>query len=100
MEDAPPPLAVGPDGDRAFVLLRTAGRRTALVPLDAAVGAAGTAVLPPGEALGGVAVIAERVYVPDAQGHGVWVVDHRRGRLLGKVPAGRGPLAITHSPPP
>ena len=93
-------MAVGPDGARVFVLLRAAGRRTALVPLDAATGAAGPAVLLPGEALGGLLATEERVYVPDALGHGVWVVDHRRGRRLESVPAGRGPLAITFRPPP
>ena len=99
-EDDPPPVAVGPDGTRIFVLLRAAGRCTALVPLDTATGAAGPAVLLPGEALSGLLVTAERVYIPDALGHGVWVVDHRKGRLLGTVTAGRGPLAITLSPPP
>ena len=98
--DAPPPGAAAPDGGRAFVLLRAAGRRSALVPVDAATGAAGPAILLPGEALGGLAVTAERVYVPDALGHGVWVVDPRRGRRVETVPAGKGPLAITLSPPP
>jgi hypothetical protein len=98
-EDAPRPIAATPDGARVVVLLKAAGRRTALVPLDATTGATGPAVVLPGEALGGLAVTAERVYVPDALGHGVWVVDHRRGRLLETVPAGRGPLAITLSQP-
>jgi DNA-binding beta-propeller fold protein YncE len=98
-EDGPPPVAVAPDGARVVVLLRAAGRRTALIPLDAATGATGRAVSLPGEALGGLVLSAERVYVPDVLGHGVWVVDHRQGRLLDKVPAGRGPLAITRSPP-
>ena len=99
-DDAPPRWRWRPDGARVVVLLRAGGRRTALVALDAATGAAGPAVLLPGEALGGLLVTEERVYVPDALGHGVWVVDHRRGRLLETVPAGRGPLAITLSPPP
>ena len=98
-EDAPPPVAVDPDGARVVVLLRAAGRRTELVPLDAATGVAGAAVVLPGEALGGLLVTAGRVYVPDALGHGVWIVDHRRGRRLETVPAGRGSLAITLSPP-
>jgi hypothetical protein len=38
--------------------------------------------------------------VTDALGHGVWVVDHQRGRLLGTATAGRGPLAVTLNPPP
>jgi hypothetical protein len=54
----------------------------------------------PGDALGGLLVTEERVYVPDALGHGVWVVDHRRGRRVETVSAGRGPLAIMFSPPP
>ena len=97
--DEPTAVAATPDGARVVVLLRAAGRRTALVSLDTATGAASRAVSLPGEALGGLVVSAERVYVPDALGHGVWVVDHRQGRLLDKVPAGRGPLAITLSPP-
>jgi hypothetical protein len=52
------------------------------------------AVLLPGDARGGLLVTEERVYIPDALGHGVGVVDHRRGRRLGTVPAGRGPLAL------
>jgi hypothetical protein len=71
-----------------------------LVPVDAATGAAGPAALLPGETRGGLVVTAERVYVPDAFGHGGWVVDHRRGRRLEIVSASRGPLAITRSPPP
>jgi DNA-binding beta-propeller fold protein YncE len=98
-QEDPPPVAVAPDGARVVVLLPAGGGRTALVPLDAATGAPGPAVLLPAEALGGLVVTAERVYVPDALGHGVWVVDPRRGRLLERVPAGRGPLAITLSPP-
>jgi hypothetical protein len=76
------------------------GRGAGLVPVDTATGAAGPAVLLPGEALGGLGDTAERVYVPDAFGHGVWVVDHRRGRRLETVPAGTGPVAIALSPPP
>jgi hypothetical protein len=98
-DDAPPLVAVAPDRARAVVLLRTAGRRTALAPLDAATGAVRPTVLLPGDARGGLVVTAERVYVPDALGHGVWVVDHRRGRRLETVPAGRGPPAITRNPP-
>ena len=98
-DDGPPGVAIGPDGARAFVLVRAAGRRSALVALDPASGAAGPALLLPGEALGGLVATQERVYIPDALGHGVWVVDHHRWRFQGSVPAGKGPVAITLSPP-
>ena len=81
--DAPPPVAAAPVAASTGT---SAERRPA--------------ILLPGEALGGLAVTAERVYVPDALGHGVWVVDPRRGRRVETVPAGKGPLAITLSPPP
>jgi hypothetical protein len=94
-------VAIAPDGARAFVLVRAAGRHSALLALDATAGAAGPApLLLPGEALGGLVATPERVYVPDALGRSVWVVDLRSWRLLGSVPAGEGPVAITRSPPP
>ena len=99
-EEAPPAVAIAPDGARAFVLVRAAGRHSALLALDATTGAAGPALLLPGEALGGLVATPERVYVPDALGRSVWVVDLRSWRFLGSVPAGEGPVAITRSPPP
>ena len=95
--DAAPPLAAAPDGARLFALGRAGGGRSALQTLDAATGAVGPAIALPGEALGGLLATDARVYVPDALGHGVWVVDHRRGHLLGAVDVGRGPVAITSS---
>ena len=99
-DDAPPPIATGPDGGRAFVLLRAAGGRSALVPVDAATGTAPRRSCSLARPSAASSFTEERVYVPDALGHEVWVVDYRRGRRLEPVPAGRGPLAITLRPPP
>jgi hypothetical protein len=48
----------------------------------------------PGAGLGGLAVSADRVYVPNSEGAGVAVVDRSTGRLLRTLPIGRRPLGI------
>lgn len=101
-DDAPPMIAVTPSGARLFVLVRAAGRRSALRTLDLTTGAAEPVILLPGEALGGLLATHERVYVPDSLGRGIWVVNHRQGHLLNAVDAvdaGRGAVAIALSPP-
>jgi hypothetical protein len=99
-DDAPPAVAVTPDGDAVFVLFRAAARRSALVALDATSGMARAATLLPGEALSGLVATDERVYVPNTLGSGVWVVARRTGRLLERVDTHPRPLGITLSPMP
>jgi DNA-binding beta-propeller fold protein YncE len=99
-DDAPPAVAVTPDGDAVFVLFQVAARRSALVAVEAASGTARLLTVLPGSGLSGLAATDERVYVPNTLGQDVWVVARRTGRLLETVAAGPRPLGITISPPP
>jgi DNA-binding beta-propeller fold protein YncE len=97
-DDAPPALAVTPDGNDVFVLFRGTGQRSALVAVDGTSGARRPPIFLPGEGLSGLAATDARVYVPDTLERGVWVVRRQTGRLLATVDVGRRPLGITVNP--
>jgi hypothetical protein len=89
-------LAVAPDGRQAYAFAAAdePDLGSALVAVELATGATtrlGKRV--PGRGLAGLAVTADRVYLPLPDGAEVWVGD-RQGRPLGVVPVGRRPFAI------
>jgi hypothetical protein len=91
-------LQAAPDGGAAYVLTggTAVGTRAGLVHLDLRGGTARTLILPTGRA-GGLAVGAEHVYVPHLDGRVVWVVDRRRGQLVGTISVGPRPIAVALS---
>ncbi|MGH2354807.1 MAG: YncE family protein [Chloroflexota bacterium] len=83
-------FAIAPDGDHAYAL---AGQGT-VTHLDLLSGAASQLIKLPKIAIS-IAVTADRVYVPDAFGDGVWVVHRRNGRLRQTISTGHHPVAVT-----
>jgi DNA-binding beta-propeller fold protein YncE len=62
--------------------------------IDLATGAARRLARVPGLGAGGLVVTNTRIYVPDPERNAVSMVDRRRGRLIGSLPAGAGPGGI------
>jgi hypothetical protein len=94
----PHALDVAPDGSEAYLLTGglDIGARASLLRLDLGGGGVRTLAVLPGRAAG-LTAGAERVYVPHLDGRTVWLVDRRRGRLAGTLPAGRRPVAVALS---
>jgi hypothetical protein len=88
-------LAVAPDGRDAYAYAGPGSLLwgSVLLRVDLVAGAAAPLGPVPGSGIGGLAVTADRVYVPDSGGDTVWVAD-RRGRPLPALPTGRRPLAV------
>jgi DNA-binding beta-propeller fold protein YncE len=88
-------LAAAPDGGAAYALLggTDVGTLASLLRLDLSGGAVQTLAVLTGRAAG-LAVDAEHVYVPQLDGHAIWVVDRQRGRLVRTVPTAPRPIAI------
>jgi YVTN family beta-propeller protein len=88
-------LAITADGRLAYALgsLHPFGE-SMLWHLDLDTGKARPLDRVPGASVGGLAVTADRIYVPDSQGNRVVVLDGRDGRVLKTVPVGRHPLGI------
>jgi hypothetical protein len=89
-------LAVAPDGRDAYVSdnAGTAPPGGLLQRVDLTSGATAAIGHRPGLGAAGLAVTADRVYVPDTAGDRLWVID-RAGRSVASVPVGRRPLGIT-----
>jgi hypothetical protein len=88
-------LTLAPDGDHAYALPGpgtglAAGR---LLRIDLAAGGATLLDRTPAPTVGGLAVTDTRIFLPDVAHDQVWALD-RRGRPLGAVRVGRGPLGI------
>jgi hypothetical protein len=88
---------LAPDGDRLYAVVGppspTGGVR--LIDVDLVAASARLFGPAPGSGLGAVAVAGDRLYVPDAMGDAVWVLDRRRGHVVGRASAGRRPLGVT-----
>jgi DNA-binding beta-propeller fold protein YncE len=92
-------LTVAPDGRDAYVS-DAAGAMTPdarLHRVDLASGAAATIGGPPGLGAAGLAVTADRLYIPDTAGDRLLVTD-RAGRPVTSVPVGRRPLGVALDP--
>lgn len=73
-------------------------KRASLQRIDLATGTIVVLGSTPGPDLGGLAVTADRLYVPDLTRSQVWVADLHE-RPLTTIPAGRVPLAIVLGQP-
>jgi len=92
----PQGVAVAPDGRHAYWLAGpwTLGVPTPLLRTDLATGATRLEAHVPGPGFGGLAVTAERVYVPNPEGSEVSVLERRTGSLTGRIAVGRRPVGI------
>jgi hypothetical protein len=97
LQHAPRWLAIAPDGAHAYALAGPGSFSTPspVLHIDLTRGAWRLWARVPGSGLGGLAVTADRVYVPDTEGGALAVVDRRSGLVVRRLPAGRHPLAIT-----
>jgi hypothetical protein len=88
-------LTVAPDGldGYAYAGAGNVVSGSTLLRLDLATGAVTLLGPLPGAGSGRLAVTGDRVYVPDAHGHALWV-GSRRGRLLASIPVGQHPLDV------
>ena len=93
-------LTVAPDGRDAYALVRDGSGSAAgrLQRIDLTTGAASLLGRAPGLGLAGLAVTADRLYVPDTFGDRLWIAD-RGGRPLGEIAVGRRPAAIALGAP-
>jgi hypothetical protein len=92
---APRSLTVAPDGQHAYAFDGggSSPLRSDLIHVDLARGVSRRLAAVPGPGLGGLAVTAQRLYAPNADGSEVWVGD-RRGRTVATWRVGRRPLGI------
>jgi hypothetical protein len=58
-------------------------------------GASRVLAYPPGSSHTTFAVTADRIYVPNPDGHEVFILERRSGRVLGSATVGRHPISIT-----
>jgi hypothetical protein len=93
-------LTVAPDGRDAYAFVYAGGGSPdgQLQRIDLTTGAAALVGRAPGLGLAGLAVTADRLYVPDTFGDRLWIAD-RGGRPLGDVAVGRRPAAIARGAP-
>jgi hypothetical protein len=83
-------LAVAPDGADAYALTD----QGAVIHLDLVSRRAKVLATLPDVGVG-LAVTADRVYVPHTFGDAVWALDRRDGRRLQTIPTGRRPLGVS-----
>jgi hypothetical protein len=88
-------VAISPDGAVAYSLVALGG--SSLWRTDLHTGASAPLSALPWYGSDLVAM-EDRIYVAHASGNELWVIDGRSGRMTGRIPAGRRPVALALGP--
>jgi DNA-binding beta-propeller fold protein YncE len=97
LDHLPRAMAISPDGNHAYTVAGLTTPRQ-LMHVNLATGDSRLLATVPGSGHGGLAVVGNRIYVPNPAGREVAVFDRRSGRPLGTAPTGRHPVDIIAAP--
>lgn len=87
-------LTVAPDGDQAYYFIADSNT---LVHVELSSGARRRLSLLPGAGLG-LAVTEDKLFIPNPEGHELWVVDRRAGQFRRPIDVGRHPIGLALRP--